>query len=94
MIAIGQQRMKGTDGVRTWLPAVCYYVVGALGYIRLGTQFEYDRPVTSILPANLWSSLANAGLLAHCIVAYMVRCQPASIKSIPEACIFAWHPSA
>lgn len=55
------------------LPAVCYYVFGGVGYVRLGSQFDFDRPVTSILPANLWSSLANAGLLAHCIIAYMVR---------------------
>ena len=63
-----------------WLPSVCYYVFGGVGYIRLGSQFDFDRPVTSILPANLWSSLANAGLLAHCITAYMVRCLPASVQ--------------
>ncbi len=52
--------------------AVAYYVFGSLGYTQLGTDFEYDRPVTSLLPPGLWNNLANAGLLAHCIVAYMV----------------------
>ena len=61
---------------------MCYYVFGGVGYARLGTQFEFDRPVTSILPANLWSSLANAGLLTHCIIAYMVRCLPACLSTM------------
>lgn len=52
--------------------AVAYYVFGSVGYSQLGTDFEYDRPVTSLLPPGLWSNLANAGLLAHCIIAYMV----------------------
>lgn len=29
--------------------------------------------VTSVLPNDAWTLTANAGLLAHCIVAYMVR---------------------
>ena len=54
------------------LPAASYYAFGGIGYSQLGTHFNYDRPVTSELPPGLWSSLANAGLLAHCITAYMV----------------------
>ena len=52
--------------------AVAYCLFGSVAYSQLGTDFEYDRPVTSLLPPGLWSNLANAGLLAHCIIAYMV----------------------
>ena len=60
------------DAVILCLPAASYYAFGGIGYSQLGTHFNYDRPVTSELPPGLWSSLANAGLLAHCIIAYMV----------------------
>lgn len=54
------------------MPSVSYYVFGCIGYSQLGTDCEYDKPVTSLLPSGLWGSLANAGLLAHCSIAYMV----------------------
>ena len=49
-------------------------MIGCVGYYRLGSDFDKSKPVTSVLPQDLWTSLANVGLLAHCIIAYMVRC--------------------
>ena len=54
--------------------AVAYLMIGCVGYYRLGSDFDKSKPVTSVLPQDLWTSLANVGLLAHCIIAYMVRC--------------------
>ena len=48
-------------------------MIGCVGYYRLGSDFDKSKPVTSVLPQDIWTSLANVGLLAHCIIAYMVR---------------------
>jgi hypothetical protein len=53
--------------------AVMYIMIGCVGYYRLGADFDKSKPVTSVLPQDIWTSLANVGLLAHCIIAYMVR---------------------
>ena len=52
--------------------AVMYIMIGCVGYYRLGSDFDKSKPVTSVLPQDIWTSLANVGLLAHCIIAYMV----------------------
>ena len=49
-----------------------YIMIGCVGYYRLGSDFDKSKPVTSVLPQDIWTSLANVGLLAHCIIAYMV----------------------
>lgn len=55
---------------------VAYLAVGSVGYYRLGSHFDLTKPLTSILPQDAWLMAANIGLLAHCIVAYMVSpCQ-------------------
>ena len=51
---------------------VSYVGMGALGYAALGPAFNHSLPITSVLPADMWSRLANVGLFAHCILAYMV----------------------
>jgi hypothetical protein len=53
--------------------AVMYIMIGCVGYYRLGSDFDKSKPVTSVLPQDIWTRLANVGLLAHCIIAYMVR---------------------
>ena len=58
-----------------------YIMIGCVGYYRLGSDFDKSKPVTSVLPQDIWTSLANVGLLAHCIVAYMV-CSAAAILRI------------
>ncbi len=57
----------------TSVMTVVYLAVGSVGYFRLGSQFDLTKPLTSILPQDAWLMAANVGLLAHCIVAYMVR---------------------
>ncbi|CAL5228546.1 g11700 [Coccomyxa viridis] len=52
---------------------VMYIMIGCVGYYRLGSDFDKSKPVTSVLPQDIWTSLANVGLLAHCIVAYMIN---------------------
>ena len=57
----------------TSVMTVAYLAVGSVGYYRLGSHFDLTKPLTSILPQDAWLMAANVGLLAHCIVAYMVR---------------------
>jgi hypothetical protein len=57
----------------TSVMTVVYLAVGSVGYYRLGSHFDLTKPLTSILPQDAWLMAANVGLLAHCIVAYMVR---------------------
>ena len=78
--------------------AVAYLMIGCVGYYRLGSDFDKSKPVTSVLPQDIWTSLANVGLLAHCIIAYMVRdctCTPSmSLVSKPMHCCCmkpCWH---
>ncbi|CAK0786030.1 hypothetical protein CVIRNUC_009243 [Coccomyxa viridis] len=52
---------------------VAYLMIGCVGYYRLGSDFDKSKPVTSVLPQDIWTSLANVGLLAHCIIAYMIN---------------------
>ena len=73
-------------------------MIGCVGYYRLGSDFDKSKPVTSVLPQDIWTSLANVGLLAHCIIAYMVRCCMCPIPSmtclvqVPMHCCCIRHP--
>lgn len=60
----------------TVVMTAAYLAIGSVGYYRLGSAFDLTKPVTSILPQDAWLMAANVGLLAHCIVAYMVRSCP------------------
>ena len=65
---------------------MAYLIIGCVGYYRLGSDFDKSKPVTSVLPQDVWTSLANVGLLAHCIIAYMVRgltCTPTPTPALP-----------
>ncbi|KAK9902167.1 hypothetical protein WJX75_006684 [Coccomyxa subellipsoidea] len=57
----------------TSVMTVVYLAVGSVGYYRLGSHFDLTKPLTSILPQDAWLMAANVGLLAHCIVAYMIN---------------------
>ncbi|CAL8466173.1 g5709 [Coccomyxa elongata] len=57
----------------TSVMTVAYLAVGSVGYYRLGSHFDLTKPLTSILPQDAWLMAANVGLLAHCIVAYMIN---------------------
>ena len=41
-------------------------------YRQLGARFDLEKPLTSILPQDAWTVVMNAGLFAHCILAYQV----------------------
>ena len=58
------QRVAGVSGA--FMTAV-YAVVGTVGYQRLGFDFDHTVPITSVLPADAWTAVANAGVLLHCV---------------------------
>jgi vesicular inhibitory amino acid transporter len=70
-----RQRARFTEAVAATTAGMTgmYLLIGCVGYARLGRDFDHSKPVTSVLPNDAWTLVANAGLLAHCIVAYMVR---------------------
>lgn len=50
-----------------------YAVVGGVGYFVLGEAFDYSKPLTSLLPAGVDVVVANVGLLAHTLLAFMIN---------------------
>ena len=52
----------------------------ACRYRQLGASFDLEKPLTSILPQDAWTVVMNAGLFAHCILAYQARpcCMPST----------------
>lgn len=50
-----------------------YGLIGGVGYYVLGSRFDFAAPVTSILPPSTATTLANVGLLAHTILAYVIN---------------------
>ena len=52
---------------------VLYVIMGSVGYYRLGSIFDFSRPVTSILPHDAWNVVMNAGVFVHCIFAYQIN---------------------
>jgi hypothetical protein len=63
---------RAVEGTTAFMGAV-YLLFGCVGYWRLGSDFDVTKPVTSILDQDAWVMAANAGLLVHCVIAYMVR---------------------
>lgn len=51
----------------------CYVALGAAAYIKMGTQFDLSKPITSVLPHDGWTIVMNAALFCHCIVAYAIN---------------------
>ena len=60
--------------VTAFIMTAAYIVMGAVGYLRLGPDFDHTKPITSVLPQDrLWTPVMNAGLFAHCILAYQIN---------------------
>lgn len=49
-----------------------YVILGGVGYWKMGLDFDHSKPITSVLPEDVWTSVMNAGLFAHCIIAYQI----------------------
>ena len=50
-----------------------YAAVGGVGYAILGQDFDYSRPLTSLLPPGVDVVVANVGLLAHTLLAFQIN---------------------
>ncbi len=64
-------------GVGAVFMTACYLALGAVGYLKLGSNFDLSRPITSVLPYDAWSVTMNGLLFLHCVVAYAVSTQAA-----------------
>jgi hypothetical protein len=51
----------------------CYVLIACVGYSKLGVDFDFTKPVTSVLPQDTWVVLMNLALLVRCIVAYLLN---------------------
>ena len=49
-----------------------YVILGGVGYWKMGVHFDHSKPITSVLPEDIWTSVMNVGLFAHCIIAYQI----------------------
>ena len=63
----------------------CYLALGAVGYLKLGSNFDLSRPITSVLPYDAWSVTMNGLLFLHCVVAYAVS--PQSSRQAVCVCV-------
>ena len=69
-------QFKHATALSSAIMTACFVAVGAIGFHKLGTGFDHTQPITTALPNDrLWTPIMNAGLLAHCILAYQVRPQ-------------------
>lgn len=50
-----------------------YLLVGGLGCKVLGSDFDFSKPLTSLLPPGLDVVVANVGLLAHTLLAFQIN---------------------
>ncbi len=51
----------------------CFYVtVAVVGYLALGDDVDVSQALTSLLEADMWTAVMNAGLFLHCLFAYQV----------------------
>ncbi|KAL3133625.1 hypothetical protein ABBQ32_008143 [Trebouxia sp. C0010 RCD-2024] len=66
-------QFKYAAGVTSAFMTVLYVIMGSVGYYRLGSIFDFSRPVTSILPHDAWNVVMNAGVFVHCIFAYQIN---------------------
>lgn len=61
-----EHKRKLADSAENWL---C-----GCRYLRLGPKFDHQKPITSVVPRDgVWTPLMNAGLFAHCILAYQIN---------------------
>ncbi len=51
----------------------CLWAVGAVGYWRLGDDFDTSKPLTSVLKTDEWAVLMNACLFGRNILAATVN---------------------
>lgn len=49
-----------------------YVILGGVGYWKMGLNFDHSKPITSVLPEDIWTSVMNVGLFLHCIIAYQI----------------------
>ncbi|KAL3140245.1 hypothetical protein ABBQ38_004517 [Trebouxia sp. C0009 RCD-2024] len=49
-----------------------YVILGGVGYWKLGRDFDHSKPITGVLPEDMWTSVMNVGLFVHCIIAYQI----------------------
>ena len=68
-----RSQFKYAAGATSAFMTVLYIIMGSVGYYRLGSVFDFSRPVTSILPHDAWNVLMNAGVFVHCIFAYQIN---------------------
>ena len=68
-----RSHFKYAAGVTSAFMTVVYIIMGCIGYYRLGSVFDFSRPITSILPHDGWNVLMNAGVFVHCIFAYQIN---------------------
>lgn len=68
-----RSQFKYAAGVTSAFMTVLYVIMGSVGYYRLGSIFDFSRPVTSILPHDAWNVVMNAGVFVHCIFAYQIN---------------------
>ena len=68
-----RSQFKYAAGVTSAFMTVLYVIMGSVGYYRLGSTFDFSRPVTSILPHDAWNIVMNAGVFVHCIFAYQIN---------------------
>ena len=68
-----RSQFKYAAGVTSAFMTVLYVIMGSVGYYRLGSTFDFSRPVTSILPHDAWNVVMNAGVFVHCIFAYQIN---------------------
>ena len=52
---------------------LCYILIASIGYWKLGRDFDFTKPVTSVLPQDTWAVLMNVALLIRCLVAYLLN---------------------
>ena len=92
-------QFKHATALGSAIMTACFVAVGAIGYHKLGTNFDHTQPITTALPSDrLWTPVMNAGLLAHCILAYQVRLpvsqeavQACMLQAAALACRLAWQ---
>ena len=60
-------------GLGSVVLTLSFLAVGAIGYHKLGTDFDQTQPITAALPQDaVFTPLMNGGVLLHCILAYQV----------------------
>ena len=63
----------GCVAVAVALMSSSYLLVGGLGYKVLGSDFDFTKPLTSLLPPGVDVAVANVGLLAHTLLAFQIN---------------------